>query len=55
MITGGDLRQSRLDVGYKTFTISPCSDLAFDYVLISPVDVLHAWAVIQKMLNYAPK
>lgn len=23
MITGGDLRQSRLDVGYKTFTISP--------------------------------
>ena len=24
MITGGDLRQSRLDVGYKTFTISPC-------------------------------
>lgn len=31
------------------------SDLAFDYVLISPVDVLHAWAVIQKMLNYAPK
>ena len=26
MITGGDLRQSRLDVGYKTFTISPCSD-----------------------------
>lgn len=25
MITGGDLRQSRLDVGYKTFTISPCS------------------------------
>ena len=21
MITGGDLRQSRLDVGYKTFTI----------------------------------
>ena len=26
MITGGDLRQSRLDVGYKTFTISPWSD-----------------------------
>ncbi len=26
MITGGDLRQSRLDVGYKTFTISPCHD-----------------------------
>ncbi|HGF1005859.1 TPA: hypothetical protein ACF6WF_001952, partial [Klebsiella pneumoniae] len=26
MITGGDLRQSRLDVGYKTFTISPCYD-----------------------------
>ena len=26
MITGGDLRQSRLDVGYKTFTISPCSE-----------------------------
>ena len=25
MITGGDLRQSRLDVGYKTFTISPCA------------------------------
>ena len=25
MITGGDLRQSRLDVGYKTFTISPWS------------------------------
>ena len=24
MITGGDLRQSRLDIGYKTFTISPC-------------------------------
>ena len=23
MITGGDLRQSRLDIGYKTFTISP--------------------------------
>ncbi len=31
------------------------TDLAFDYVLLSPVDVLHAWAVIQKMLNYAPK
>ena len=29
--------------------------VAGDYVLISPVDVLHAWAVIQKMLNYAPK
>ena len=35
MITGGDLRQSRLDVGYKTFTISPWgntitdNDLAF--------------------------
>lgn len=27
MITGGDLRQSRLDVGYKTFTISPWVDL----------------------------
>jgi len=26
MITGGDLRQSRLDVGYKTFTISPWAD-----------------------------
>ena len=28
MITGGDLRQSRLDVGYKTFTISPWCDYA---------------------------
>ena len=28
MITGGDLRQSRLDVGYKTFTISPCAHSA---------------------------
>ena len=28
MITGGDLRQSRLDVGYKTFTISPCPTVA---------------------------
>ncbi len=26
MITGGELRQSRLDVGYKTFTISPWVD-----------------------------
>lgn len=31
MITGGDLRQSRLDVGYKTFTISP-------WVVISTVN-----------------
>ena len=30
------------------------SELAFDYVLISPMDVSHAWAVIQKMLNYTP-
>ena len=31
MITGGDLRQSRLDVGYKTFTISPCAvDCSFN-------------------------
>ena len=30
MITGGDLRQSRLDVGYKTFTISPCPELRAD-------------------------
>lgn len=29
MITGGDLRQSRLDVGYKTFTISPCAFIRF--------------------------
>jgi hypothetical protein len=30
MITGGDLRQSRLDVGYKTFTISPWETEAFE-------------------------
>jgi CheY-like chemotaxis protein len=29
-------------------------DLYFDYILIKPVDALHSWAVIQKMLNYAP-
>ncbi len=27
MITGGDLRQSRLNFGYKTFTISPWSKM----------------------------
>ncbi len=32
MITGGDLRQSRLDVGYKTFTISPWGGYAVNYV-----------------------
>lgn len=31
MITGGDLRQSRLDVGYKTFTISPWYLMAVNY------------------------
>lgn len=30
MITGGDLRQSRLDVGYKTFTISPWFRTVFE-------------------------
>lgn len=34
MITGGDLRQSRLDVGYKTFTISPWVDPAAAPVVI---------------------
>jgi len=29
-------------------------DLYFDYILIKPVDALHSWAVIHKMLNYAP-
>ena len=29
-------------------------DLYFDYILIKPVDALHSWAVIQKILNYAP-
>jgi CheY-like chemotaxis protein len=29
-------------------------DLYFDYILIKPIDVLHSWAVIHKMLNYAP-
>ncbi len=32
MITGGDLRQSRLDVGYKTFTISPWGGPSFGHV-----------------------
>lgn len=32
MITGGDLRQSRLDVGYKTFTISPWEDPAAEVI-----------------------
>ena len=34
MITGGDLRQSRLDVGYKTFTISPWSQAASSAVAV---------------------
>ena len=29
-------------------------DLYFDYILIKPVDALHAWAVIHKILNYTP-
>ena len=38
MITGGDLRQSRLDVGYKTFTISPWEDgtISYDEILSLP-------------------
>jgi signal transduction histidine kinase/CheY-like chemotaxis protein len=28
-------------------------DLYFDYVLIKPIECDHAWAVIQRMLNYA--
>ena len=39
MITGGDLRQSRLDVGYKTFTILntsyPVNVISFFLVLVS--------------------
>ena len=30
------------------------SELYFDYVLIKPIDIQHTWAVIHKMLNYAP-
>ena len=33
MITGGDLRQSRLDVGYKTFTISPWSARPIEHTI----------------------
>ena len=46
MITGGDLRQSRLDVGYKTFTISPWDKLpilngAFDgYISEKELEIL---------------
>lgn len=29
-------------------------DLYFDYILIKPIDALHSWAVIHKMLNYVP-
>ena len=34
MITGGDLRQSRLDVGYKTFTISPWSSPISQFMIV---------------------
>ena len=33
MITGGDLRQSRLDIGYKTFTISPWANSAISAIV----------------------
>lgn len=35
MITGGDLRQSRLDVGYKTFTKSRPDHLPWQNKLFS--------------------
>ncbi len=47
MITGGDLRQSRLDVGYKTFTISPC----YDYQgLGSPVSAYSRQKLISSLM-----
>ena len=44
MITGGDLRQSRLDVGYKTFTISPC-------YIATPKHLPH-WKVIKQKCEH---
>ena len=41
MITGGDLRQSRLDVGYKTFTISPCGLTGPDNIIEQIVDNIY--------------
>ena len=41
MITGGDLRQSRLDVGYKTFTISPWDDTGERSLIIPLFHGLH--------------
>ncbi len=38
MITGGDLRQSRLDVGYKTFTISPWSSISITHPRLLLID-----------------
>ena len=45
MITGGDLRQSRLDVGYKTFTISPWGSdvlgaVLFVFIVLLVTDIL---------------
>ncbi len=39
MITGGDLRQSRLDVGYKTFTISPCHGIWSLQLTLKKLDI----------------
>ena len=47
MITGGDLRQSRLDVGYKTFTISPWEDPA--------AEVIHFLRKIESKIGILPK
>lgn len=52
MITGGDLRQSRLDVGYKTFTISPWAQYSIPLGIIPDYRKNQALSVLLNLKIY---
>ncbi|MDV1096406.1 hypothetical protein RZQ20_29770, partial [Raoultella ornithinolytica] len=54
MITGGDLRQSRLDVGYKTFTISPWAQPPTHWNWIFNFQGLLRQTSVFKVIDLAP-